>query len=496
MDVERSPTWSACDEVWGCQGGDKGEDAIPLVSDPLPRMSLKGSGLKKKELLTRGAQGAVYASYDPSLQSSEEPGDPPGKGALVAVKRLYISPNDFGVRGVAETALREATLLAYLSQKQKDGRHGLEDASARVVHLHRVVEAPHRELCLVLEYCPLDLRRLAIDERAKWHRPGVVRGFSQPSQGGGNEERNRKLTLPVIKYIMRRVLRVVQFLHEQCHILHRDLKLSNILITRNAELRLSDFGSARFTKPLDADAGSHDDGSGEGEEEEEEENTKEEEDTYTPGAMRTTRLYQAPECLLGNHNYGPAMEVWSLGVIFAELLRRTHLFSGDSDLGLLSAIWKLLGAPAKKGSGGNTADAAEGSAPVPAAQAEPTLPRKFNTSVVPPDGYDLLQRMLSIVPEDRITVPEALSHPFLACRPAEDQEAKVAWEQLVKDAVTAAEARVCVRMPALPQSTAVMGLLGGGTVPLMGQLGLGSEEDSEEDGEEEEVAPPVFRLNL
>ena len=87
--------------------------------------------------------------------------------------------------------------------------------------------------------------------------------------------------------------------------MHRDLKLSNLLIGEdNKTIKLADFGLARtFGLPLK---------------------------TYTHEVV--TLWYRAPEILLGAKVYGTAVDMWSLGCIFYELVHNAPLFSGKSEI--------------------------------------------------------------------------------------------------------------------------------------------------------------------
>ena len=63
----------------------------------------------------------------------------------------------------------------------------------------------------------------------------------------------------------------------------------------------------------------------------------------TPGVV--TIWYRPPEILLGTKHYTPATDLWSAGLILAELLLSTPCLPGDSPLDQLSLIVKLLGSP-------------------------------------------------------------------------------------------------------------------------------------------------------
>lgn len=105
-----------------------------------------------------------------------------------------------------------------------------------------------------------------------------------------------------------------------CHlnrILHRDLKPQNLLVNDEGHVKLGDFGLARcFHLPMRG---------------------------YTHEVI--TLWYRAPEILLGAKYYGTAVDVWSLGCIHAEMMMRTPLFPGDSEIDQLYRIFKQLGTP-------------------------------------------------------------------------------------------------------------------------------------------------------
>lgn len=103
---------------------------------------------------------------------------------------------------------------------------------------------------------------------------------------------------------MYQLLRGVLFLHS-ANIMHRDLKPSNILVNMNCDLKICDFGLARgFGASEDL--------------------TKQNElTTYV-----VTRWYRAPEVILNQQRYTHALDVWSIGCIFGELMMRATLFQG------------------------------------------------------------------------------------------------------------------------------------------------------------------------
>ncbi|KAM7540580.1 hypothetical protein Aperf_G00000044358 [Anoplocephala perfoliata] len=113
---------------------------------------------------------------------------------------------------------------------------------------------------------------------------------------------------PLVKKIALREIKMLKCIH-------RDIKPENILINSQGEVKLCDFGFARFL----ADAG----------------------DTYTDYVA--TRWYRSPELLVGDTHYGPPVDIWAVGCVFAEMLTRLPLWPGRSDLDQLYLITKNLG---------------------------------------------------------------------------------------------------------------------------------------------------------
>ena len=160
-----------------------------------------------------------------------------------------------------------------------------------VVRLLDVVCQEHR-LLLVFEFVDQDLKRM-MDRR------------STPLIG-------RKL-----KCMMYQLLDGLNACHSR-RFVHRDLKPHNILVSRDGSIvKLADFGLARaYHIPFN---------------------------TYTREVI--TLWYRAPEILLGEKHYLPAVDIWSLGCIFAELANNAPLFPGDCEIHQLFLIFKSLGTP-------------------------------------------------------------------------------------------------------------------------------------------------------
>lgn len=112
------------------------------------------------------------------------------------------------------------------------------------------------------------------------------------------------------------ILSAVAYLHDKLHVLHRDLKLSNILYDRYGRAKLADFGLAREYSQLYPLR-----------------------DQLTPKVV--TLWYRAPEILLGDPTYSSAVDMWACGCIFAELLTQEPLLPGKSDTEQLKKIFQV-----------------------------------------------------------------------------------------------------------------------------------------------------------
>ncbi|CEG41295.1 cmgc mapk protein kinase [Plasmopara halstedii] len=199
-----------------------------------------------------------------------------------------------------------------------------------------------------------------------------------------------------IAFFMYQMLCAMKYVHS-ANVIHRDLKPSNVLVNANCELKICDFGLARGVFP-------------------------EEELELTEYVV--TRWYRAPEIMLGCMKYTREVDVWSMGCIFAEMMSRKPLFPGQDYIDQLHLIMNALGAPndqelyflsnARARKFMNTEYQKRGP--------NPTKPLAHMFSDVPPAALDLLQKMLVIDPNHRISVDDALAHPYLSSiRNVEDE---------------------------------------------------------------------------
>jgi serine/threonine protein kinase len=133
-----------------------------------------------------------------------------------------------------------------------------------------------------------------------------------------------------------------------------------------------------------------------------------------------TRWYRAPEIMLACQEYTKAIDVWSVGCILAELIDRRPLFPGDDYIHQLQIICDKLGRPKEGDLGFVTSEKARRFIKgLPESQVKPmeqVFPKATGASL------DLLVRMLQFNPSKRISVDEALAHPFMESLHSEEDE--------------------------------------------------------------------------
>lgn len=197
----------------------------------------------------------------------------------------------------------------------------------------------------------------------------------------GNQNRT-PITPSIVKKFTHQLVSGLLYCHAH-RILHRDLKPQNLLIDEYDNLKLADFGLARaFGIPMR---------------------------TYTHEVV--TLWYRAPEVLLGSRHYSTAIDMWSVGCIFAEMaMQGAPLFPGDSEIDQIFKIFRIMGTP--------NDDTWPGVSSMP--DYKPTFPqwsKQDIAKIVPAlddGGLDLLKATLTYDSAKRISAKRALVHPYFA----------------------------------------------------------------------------------
>ena len=121
-----------------------------------------------------------------------------------------------------------------------------------------------------------------------------------------------------------------------------------------------------------------------------------------------TLWYRAPEILLGQRQYACPVDIWSIGVIFAEMANRRPLWPGDSEIDELYKIFRTLGTPTEQTWPGVTR--------LPDyKQTFPKWPARPLSQRVPTldaAGVDLLRQTLIYEPSGRITAKTSMDHEY------------------------------------------------------------------------------------
>jgi len=267
-------------------------------------------------------------------------------GEIVALKKVRMD-NEFD--GMPMTSLRELRILQLCEHPS-------------IVKLKQVVTGAKMDsIFLVFEYCEHDMAEL-------------VRAMRNPFSEAET------------KCLMLQLLSAVEFLHSHWMV-HRDLKLSNLLFNNRGQLKLCDFGLARFFRPVD-------------------------EGSYTPKVV--TLWYRAPELLLGATKYSCAIDMWAVGCILGELLLHEPLFPAKNEAHMLELHSNLLGSANERIWPGCTS--------LPHSSLITMTPQPYNYLKakfphVAGEAVDLLNCMLTYDPMKRITAAEALKHPYWTAPP-------------------------------------------------------------------------------
>ena len=223
-----------------------------------------------KQALGHGAYGVVCSARD--MQTNE----------IVAVKRMS---NVFAHRGLAKRTLRELKFLRLL-------------VHPNLLSLKRVMRPKFQsfnDVYVVTEHMETDLANIIKSEQT--------------------------LSNAHFKFFIYQLLLGLRVIHRSGCI-HRDLKPRNLLINANCDLKICDFGLARYDDP-------------------------EFNDDYQMSTYVATRWYRPPEVIIADQGYGQPADIWAVGCILAELIGRQPIFPGRDSWDQLERIFRVLGTPPK-----------------------------------------------------------------------------------------------------------------------------------------------------
>lgn len=305
--------------------------------------------------------------------------------------------------GVPLEMLRELGVLSWLR------RSGADD---HVIALRDIVfEA---DVCFVVtEYAPYDLAKVL-------------------SYCGSSP-----LSMAQVKDLTKQLFSGLFALHRRW-ILHRDIKVQNVLMTREGVLKICDFGSSRRygrlgvandagDTPYDLSTSSF---------------SSSPSFTTTTHTRRATPLtpnmvsghYRAPELLLGMTQYDAGVDVWAAGCVMAELMSRKVLFPGTSEIEQMRLIHGVLGTPDATTwpeydalmSKFRFRDAPRKSrlrVLFPSNGYDPLSVHSdaFDVTALDDLGYDLFETALTYDPRKRIRTSDALDHLWFSAHPSPER---------------------------------------------------------------------------
>ncbi|KAK0428806.1 hypothetical protein QR680_011016 [Steinernema hermaphroditum] len=208
-----------------------------------------------------------------------------------------------------------------------------------------------------------------------------------------------QMTLPQKKTLLKHLFKGLFTIHRN-KILHRDMKAANVLISADGYLKLADFGLARplFKKTPEM-----------------------------PEACYTNRVvtlwYRPPELLLGERNYGPAIDMWGAGCIMAEFWTKVPIMQGDTEQKQLELITLLCGSINPSTWPGCDKLPLWGKM-----EMNDNLPRKVKDKLTKyvrdQQGLDLIENLLALDPKERLDANKALYHSFFYTKPLPNENVK------------------------------------------------------------------------
>lgn len=331
--------------------------------------------------ISSGTYGRVYKAVNKRNNPNILPAVHPSGRPIAAFAIKKFKPDKEGelqYTGISQSAIREMALCTELSHPA-------------LIHLVEII-LESKCIFMVFEYAEHDLLQII-------HHHSLLPRTPIPAT--------------CLRSTMHQLLSGLLYLHRNW-VVHRDLKPANIMVTSGGSIKIGDLGLARlFYKPLHA--------------------------LFTGDKVVVTIWYRAPELLLGSRHYTPAIDLWAVGCIFAELLSLRPIFKGEEakqdtkktvpfQRNQMGKIGEVIGLPRKQDwpllsampEYPNLQSVAMHN---PAVNRPVGLEKWYRNTVTnnnyPPaiggpseSAYDLLKKLLEYDPLKRLTAEEALKHPY------------------------------------------------------------------------------------
>lgn len=329
--------------------------------------------------ISSGTYGRVYKAVNKRGVHQANPAKHPDGRPIEAFAIKKFKPDKEGelqYTGISQSAIREMALCTELSHPA-------------LIHLVEIIlEA--KCIFMVFEYAEHDLLQII-------HHHSLLPRTPIPAS--------------TLRSCMYQIFSGLLYLHQNW-VIHRDLKPANIMVTSGGAIKIGDLGLARlFWKPLHA--------------------------LFSGDKVVVTIWYRAPELLLGSRHYTPAIDLWAVGCIFAELLSLRPIFKGEEakqdskkavpfQRNQMGKIGEILGLPRKNewpllASMPEYPNLSSVSMHNPAVNRPMGLEKWYRNTLqnnhygrnAPDDSaLDLLKSLLRYDPLKRMTAEQALQHPY------------------------------------------------------------------------------------
>ena len=231
-------------------------------------------------------------------------------------------------------------------------------AHPNIIKIDEIVTDKQGGIYIIMEYIPHELRYL-------------------------NKHLEIRFDIPQVKSIMFQLLSGLAILHKR-YIFHRDLKTSNVLYDHNGCIKICDFGLARHYHEI--------------------------EQQYSGNVV--TLWYRPPELLFGARTYSCEIDMWSMGIIFAEIILNDVPFKADNEVLMLDSIIKALGTPDPLHWPEFQKIVKEKNVFLHPRKSDKILFNRLRERGLSQDGLDLLQKMLCYNPKLRISAEDAKKHSW------------------------------------------------------------------------------------
>lgn len=317
-----------------------------------------------------------------------------GKITDYEIMKEKLGEGTFGVVSKAKSK-RTGAVVALKKILMHNEKDGFPITALREVKLLKMLSHPN-----ILRLEEMAVERQQGDDKGKSGKKRatlyMVTPYMDHDLSGMLTNPDIRFTDAQVKCYMLQLLEGLRYLHDS-HILHRDMKAANILISNKGILQIADFGLARH---YEGDTPVPGQGNGKA--------TRD----YT--SLVVTRWYRPPELLLTLKRYTPAIDMWGVGCVFAEMFERKPILEGRSDIDQCVKIFKLLGSPTQENMPGwSELPGCEGTNVWEKQRGD--IDHRFRN--IGPEGLHLLKSMLCLDWRKRINAIDALQHDYFKVKP-------------------------------------------------------------------------------